>query len=200
MKNITNALLNPMYENRYKLISSWIKPRTLILDVGCGEGYFMERLNKEKEAVVRGIDVSHTIVRKLKETGFDAYVRDVDIEGLKLGTEIYDYILFIEVLEHLKFPHKVLKESCNHVKESIIITIPNTGFIKWRLQLLKGYFPRQSLTHLHYWTIKDIKIFVEQIGLKPVEVRTEIDLIKNPLKRRLGKNCRIYLHISRHGS
>jgi hypothetical protein len=94
--------------------------------------------------------------------------------------------LFIEVLEHLKYPHKVLIEACKHAKKGVVVSLPNTGYIYWRLQMLRGYSPRQSFTHLHFWSINDFYIFLKQLHLKPLALKTDL-----PDKGIKGKICEI---------
>jgi methionine biosynthesis protein MetW len=166
------------------LISDWIEHGSSILDAGCGEGFIMEFLHKNKNCKCFGIDISSKVIKKIHLKGFSGVVRDLDSEGLGLSETSYDYILLIEVLEHLKYPHKVLVEACKHVKKGVIVTLPNTGYIYWRLQLLRGYFPRQSFTHLHFWTINDFKIFLETLGLRPIALKTEL-----PEKGIIGLTC-----------
>jgi len=161
---------------RLKLIEGWIENNSSVLDVGCGEGFIMAYLAKEKKCKVKGIDISKKAVDKVRKMGFEAVVRDIDLEGLGLkDDEFYDYILFIEVIEHLKYPQRVLLEACKHAGKGIIVTLPNSGHVRWRLQMLKGYFPRQSFTHLHFWSIKDFKIFLRTIGLEAVAYKTDLD-------------------------
>ena len=182
--------VSPLAILRAKLISEWIEPKSTILDVGCGEGFIMEYLHRTKSCECFGIDISHKAIEKVRSKGFNAVVRDVDLKGLGLSeNEIYDYILFVEVLEHLKYPHKVLLQACRHIRKGVIVTIPNTGFIKWRLQLLRGYFPRQSFTHLHFWTIRDFELFLKSLGLRPIALKTELDLLQG-IKRKIANRFR----------
>lgn len=46
--------VTPMTELRIKLIDDWIRPGSKVLDVGCGEGVFMEYLAKVKKCDVYG--------------------------------------------------------------------------------------------------------------------------------------------------
>lgn len=38
--------------------------------------------------------------------------------------------------------------------------------------MLRGYAPRQSFTHLHFWSIKDFRVFCEGLEIKPLEFKT----------------------------
>jgi methionine biosynthesis protein MetW len=162
-------------DSRLNLISGWVRPNSSLLDVGCGEGIAMDFFKIKRNCQVTGIDTSRTALERLKTKGYDAMLRDIDANGLGLKEdERYDYILLMEVIEHLKWPQKVLLEACSHSNRGVIVTIPNTGFIYWRWQLLNGYFPRQSFMHLRFWTIKDFRIFLNQIDVKPLAFKTEL--------------------------
>jgi methionine biosynthesis protein MetW len=185
--------ISPLSILRASLISEWIKPNSSVLDVGCGEGFLMEYLLKKKNCKVFGIDVSRKAIEIVRSKGMEGEVRDIDEEGLGLSKdEKYDYILFVEVLEHLKYPHKILIEASKHVNEGVIVTLPNSGYIYWRLQMLRGYFPRQSFMHLHFWSINDFYIFLRQLGLRPISLKTELPtkgfkgLLLNHLKNLLA--------------
>jgi homoserine O-acetyltransferase len=168
-------LKSPISQVRTEIIADWITSKSSVLDVGCGEGHVMEYLQQKKDCSVLGIDISHKAIEKLREKKLKGIVRDIDNEGLGLGdNELFDFILFIEVLEHLKWPQNILLEACRHTKKGVIVAIPNSGYFYWRWQLLKGYFPRQSFTHLHYWTINDFQIFLRQLHLKPIGFKSEL--------------------------
>jgi len=158
---------------RAKLLGDWILSGSTVLDVGIGDGTLAKYLKGVKNCEVVGIDVSRVVAQRVeKELGLKVFVRDVN-EGLNLGKErTYDYIVFMEVIEHLVTPQVALIEALMHAQKAVIVTLPNSGFIKWRLQLLKGYFPRQSFMHLHFWTIRDFELYCKKLGIKILDFKT----------------------------
>lgn len=151
---------------RARAVSKWIQPNSEILDIGIGDGLLANHIAQDKKCKVQGIDVSTESQRKCRRLGLEVMVRDLN-EGLGLrDEETYDYITAIEVLEHLIRPHVILMEMLNHAKKGVIVTIPNSGYWKWRIQLLKGYFPKQTQTHLHFWTIKDFRLYCQRLGIR----------------------------------
>lgn len=158
---------------RVKLISDWIEPYSTVLDVGCGEGFIAEKISRARKVQVYGIDVSAKAISEFASKGFHGEVRDIDTEGLNLKS-MYDYILFVEVLEHLRWPHKVLIEACEHARKGVIVSLPNSGYIRWRLQMLRGYFPRQTFTHLHFWSINDFELFLKALRLRVIDFKSDI--------------------------
>jgi methionine biosynthesis protein MetW len=148
---------------RAKIIADWIEPNSTVLDVGCGDGTIAEYLVKNKNAKVEGID----IVKSAEKKGIKVKIQDLN-RGLKIDKK-YDYIILIEVLEHLQFPQVVLNKVRKFAKKGVIVSIPNSGWLIYRLQLLFGISPRQSFTHLHYWTHNDFILFSEKCGLDVVK-------------------------------
>lgn len=160
---------------RFKIISEWIEPNSSVLDVGCGIPYMMEFLSKIKNCKVVGMDVSNKAIELVRSKGFEGFVRNVDGKDLGLAIdEKYDYILFIEVLEHLGFPHIPLIDACKCAKKGVIVSFPNTGYFWYRLQLLRGYVPRQEFTHVRFWSINDFQIFLNYFNLKPLALKTNL--------------------------
>jgi len=159
---------------RLALIEDWIEPYSTILEAGCGEGFNMIYFKEKKYADIVGIDISEKAVEKVRRLGLKAYVVDMDRQSLLTLGQKFDYVLFIEVLEHLKYPQKSLLEACKIAKKGVIVTLPNSGYIGWRMQLLRGYFPRQSFTHLHFFTIRDFELFLKTLGLKALDMKTEL--------------------------
>ena len=151
---------------RAELIQGWIEKNSTILDVGIGDGLIAEYLMNKLNVKMHGLDISETACKKAKQKGISSEVRDINY-GLTLrDDEIYDYILLMEVIEHTVQPEKVVMDAVRHARKGVIVTIPNSGYIKWRIQLLRGYSPRQSYTHLHFWSIKDFEIWCKLLNIK----------------------------------
>jgi len=160
---------------RLALIEDWIEPYSTILEVGCGEGFNMLYLKERRYVDVDGVDISEKAVEKVLRLELKAYVMDVDQQGLLALGQSFDYVLFIETVEHLKYPQKALIEAAKIARKGVVVTLPSSGWIGWRMQMLRGYFPRQSFTHLHFFTIRDFELLLKVLGLKPLDMKTELD-------------------------
>jgi methionine biosynthesis protein MetW len=167
---------------RAQLVEDWIDRNSTLLDVGVGDGVVAEYLSKKLNTVVYGLDISETACRKAQEKGIDSRVMDINY-GLRLqNDEIYDYVLLMEVIEHTVQPEKVVKDAIKHARKGVIVTIPNSGYFRWRLHLLRGYTPRQSYTHLHFWSIKDFEIWCSLLGISIKSFKTILPPFLKPLK------------------
>jgi methionine biosynthesis protein MetW len=157
---------------RAELIQDWIEPGSTILDVGVGDGFISDYLIRKRDVKVTGVDVSNTACEKARKRGISTQVKDINY-GLDLDpNNLYDYILLLEVLEHTVYPSRVLLDATYHARKGVIVTIPNSAYIKWRIQMLKGYHPRQSFMHLHFWSIKDFELFCKILDVQMIAFRT----------------------------
>ncbi len=118
-----------------------IKKNSKVLELGCNEGKFLEELKRENNCEVTGVDTDD----KIKNDQIDNYI-SFDLEnGLPdIDYKNFDYILLLDVIEHLSNPEKFISElksklnKCKDVK--LLISTPNIGFIIIRLMLLFGFF------------------------------------------------------------
>lgn len=175
---------NDYLRNRYNLqsqlerasvVSEWIEKDSNIADVGCGEGTVALYLKDKKiTSNISCYDLPTENLKSVEDKGFKTYPIDLeDLEGANFPSRKFDYILLVDVLEHLTQPHKALRHLVTKAKKGLIVSFPNSGYLLYRLQLLMGIFPRQSFTHLHFWTYKDFKIFCDILGIEIADFKHE---------------------------
>ena len=143
-----------------------------VLDVGCGEGLFAAMLQQQGNRVT-GID---QVIHPRRLGAFEAYVEadlDLGLEPVirKLQGQRFDRILFLDVLEHLRCPERLLAESRELLKPggAVLVSVPNIANIVIRLQLLLGrfeYADRGILdrTHLRFFTRKTARRLLRSNG------------------------------------
>jgi 2-polyprenyl-3-methyl-5-hydroxy-6-metoxy-1,4-benzoquinol methylase len=186
-----------------KILNS--KENQRILDVGCGDGLFSELIRKGNVKVgVDFIPESESI-----KTNLDEYYQNDLNEGLPEGikkNEKYDYILMLDILEHLFNYENIIKESKSLLKTDgrIIISLPNIANIYIRLGLLIGRFTYGDKgildrTHLKFFTYGSIKKLLKIHNLEIVKQKVTpipiIEVLPNFLKNNLGKIFNIFLYL-----
>jgi glycosyltransferase involved in cell wall biosynthesis len=153
-----------------------------VLDLGCGEGYFAAELAKNGNRTV-GVDAlpSSSVSSEL-----DAFFR-LDLEsGLEpllqfLGSRRFDYVLMLDILEHLRNPEQILWQAGRALKDNgrIIVSLPNVANVTVRLTLLFGrfnYTERGILdrTHVRFYTHKTARRLLEQAGYEIVAKKSTV--------------------------
>jgi 2-polyprenyl-3-methyl-5-hydroxy-6-metoxy-1,4-benzoquinol methylase len=158
---------HPWYKARMVLINEIISNDLLknssILDFGCGSGAVLEMLKNKGYANIQGMDVSKACVNLVKSRGIKAGLIRTDM--LNLGKDKYDFILLLDVLEHIEKDSELLKNLATSLRDNgkILITVPAHQFL-WR--------PHDDANHhfRRYSKIKLVKLIYES-NFKIISVR-----------------------------
>lgn len=169
-------LFNPTPFETHRIVLDKIKEGSEVLDLGCATGYFAKIL-KEKKCRVWGVDHDKNALKHAKK--FCISTAYVDLETVKSlpFKKKFDYILLLDVLEHLKNPNKLLILIKKYLKPDgkLILSTPNIAFISVRLSLLLGKFNYRSEgimdeNHVHFYTKKSLTDFLKECGYKIQEI------------------------------
>ena len=117
-----------------------IKPQSTVVDIGCGPGFMAKRL---KDKNVKAISIDLQIQPQVKENSWK-YI-EADIEKYDFNDDFgkVDYLLVLDVIEHLKSPErllKVIRQRFSKNSPTMVITTGNIAFFPARLSLLLGSF------------------------------------------------------------
>lgn len=169
-----------------------VKKGTCFLDFGCSTGYFGSFI-KSKGIDVYGVEISDDRHQAAKVLD-GVYSFDLDGEWPKeIYERKYDYLLFGDVLEHLKDPSTVLSKAKKLLKPKgvIFVSIPNIAHMSIPLELLSGSFIYEPMgildnTHLQYFTHATFTTAAKKAGLTASLVDyTANDIPKEIYERRL---------------
>jgi len=160
----------------HTIIPKYIKPFTTVLDVGCNTGYLGKFL-KQKKVITDGIDINEKALKDANKNYRKTFKRDLYLGKLSIPINKYDYITFIDVLEHLPRPDLVLKDSLKFLGKNskTIISLPNIARIEIRIHLLLGKFNYTDggilgEDHLRFFTKESGIKMIEESGLKVSKV------------------------------
>jgi methionine biosynthesis protein MetW len=164
-------------EPKYRFV--WVAERLpehgTLLDVGCGDGAFLEHAREQKPRLrLIGIDGSAAAIGKLRAKGLEGeLVPDLNNPDLA-SFHAVDIIVAMELIEHLPEPELLMKEFLKTRATVFYITIPNLGFIVNRLRLaLGGKMPVTAIVyhikeHLRFWTVRDFRHWARHCGFEVV--------------------------------
>lgn len=110
----------------YSLIADFLPEKKItILDIGCAVGHGTIALKKKlSKAKIEGCDFSDKGIKKAKEMygdEIDFFVHDIRTDELSKN---YDYILLVEVLEHLNRPKEAVEKYLEYCREGLLATVP----------------------------------------------------------------------------
>jgi len=172
-------------KNQYKIYSKninlnvykHISKNKKILDVGCNTGNLGEKLIKEKSCRVFGIDNSKNAVLMARKKLDKVMLFDLETYKIPFPNEKFDVIIFADVLEHVRYPEKILKKYSSMLKSNgiILASLPNVANINIRLNLFFGKWNYQDAgildrTHMRFFTKKTIVSLFKNSGYKIIKI------------------------------
>lgn len=146
-----------------------------VLELGCATGYLTRALLERGCAVV-AVDNDAAALSRARGTGVTALLLDLEhaaalVELTPYGP--YDVIVCADVLEHLRDPTGVLAALAALLRPggSVVVSLPNVGFWRNRLALLRGrwdYTDQGILdrTHLRFFTPATARVMATDAGLE----------------------------------
>ena len=164
-------------KKEYKIISKLIEKNSKALDVGCGNGELMKYLFENKTKDIRGLEISKKSVQNCLSKGLPVIEGDAENDLIQFPNHSFDYVILSQTLQAFLNPEIVISNLLR-VGKKAIVTIPNFGYWKVRLELLiKGTMPVtknlpyewHNTPNLHMCTIKDFYIFCEKRNIKIVK-------------------------------
>jgi SAM-dependent methyltransferase len=149
-----------------------------LLDVGCADGYLSQRF-ADRGFSVTAIDAPGPQQRVMPH-GIRYLEADLD-GGLPLSEVNFDFVVCADILEHLRDPESILRQIRSQIAErgKLIASLPNSGNIYFRLNVLFGRFPAHDRglfdrTHLHFYTWEGWSSLLERNGFRITTTRTSV--------------------------
>ena len=126
------------------------------LDAGCGEGHMIGYLHDRRVlGQLTAVDIGKKNVRYAQSHFPWADYQVANICNLPFPDNSFDYVMSIEVFEHLPDPKKAIIELKRIAKPGayLIISVPYEPFFHWGNLLRGKYWYRGGYTpdHRHFW-------------------------------------------------
>jgi glycosyltransferase involved in cell wall biosynthesis len=159
------------FESTHSRVIELVPERARVLDLGSGMGAVGAALKEKKKCFVVGCDIERGAL-----TGtFDSFfLADLNKSLPDMSGERFDYILALDVIEHLAAPEDFLDELralAARTGAQLILTTANIGFIVMRLSLLLGRFEYGKrgildITHTRLFTFNTLRRAMRTAGFE----------------------------------
>lgn len=149
-----------------------------ILEIGCDCGAnLLEVKNRFPGANLYGVELNEHAV-KIASNFAQVMVGDIEKKEIDFSDIKFDYIMFGDVLEHLRNPQMTIQYCRSLLKENgrIIACIPNLMHYSVLRELINGNFSYEDSglldrTHIHFFTYNEIVRLFQETGFTIEEIR-----------------------------
>lgn len=145
-----------------------------VLDIGAGEGFFLDKLYNSEKYAMEGSDTTRIILRK---KGIHVYPDTEELVAENHGS--FDCVTMFQVLEHIAEFEDIfsLTNQLLQLNGLFIISVPDCDSMILQ-EKLTGY-PDIFPIHINKWTPNSLKIALEKFGFSIREIIYEPPSVKN---------------------
>jgi SAM-dependent methyltransferase len=160
-------------QDRRELLVRLVGTGREILELGCRAGNLTQHYALGNR--VTGVDIDRNALKLFEERlGFRGHWVDLDSEPLPFANAAFDVVILSEVMEHLRFPQKVLGEIARVLRPDgqMVGSVPNAFRLRNRWRFLCGRSFESDPSHLRSYSIellrRELAGCFDRIQLHPV--------------------------------
>ena len=149
----------------FESIIPWIKPRSRVLDLACGDGKLLDALKQQRQVSGYGLEINPRNIARCVKHGINVIEQNLDNGLGNFQDNSFDTVIMTQALQVLTYPHLVMDEMLR-VGQECIVTFPNFGHWRCRLYLsLHGKMPVSKFMpyswydtpNIHFCTFQDFE-------------------------------------------
>ena len=177
----------------FAAIAAWIPEGAAVLDLGCADGSLLRYLKETRKVRGYGVEISDENIVAALRNGVNVIQGDLDSGLSGFETQSFDFVILSQTLQATRYTEALVREMLRVGREGIV-SFPNFGYWRNRLQIFKGHMPvSQDLPYqwydtpnVHLCTLHDFEAFCARHQVRIVDRRVmthgrEIALLPNLL-------------------
>ncbi len=161
----------------HQLAEKWIKPKSRVLDLGCGDGTLLLHLQKTLGVTGYGLEIDEAKINEAIGKGLNIIEQDLNDGLARFSDNSFDTVVMARALQAVKSPDQLLIDMLRVAKEGIV-TFPNFAYWQNRVYLgIKGIMPMsETLPHewyntpnIHLCTFKDFERLCDDNDIRIID-------------------------------
>jgi len=162
----------------FAAIAAWIPRGASVLDLGCGDGSLLDYLQTEREVRGYGVEIDDKNILRCIERGVNVIQSNLDegLSGFESGA--FDFVILSQTLQATRHTEKLVREMLRVGREGIV-SFPNFGYWKNRLQIMQGHMPVSDVLpyqwydtpNVHLCTLRDFEQLCDDMSMRILDQR-----------------------------
>jgi len=124
----------------FAAIAGWVSMGSSVLDLGCGDGNLLRYLRESRSVTGYGIEIEDDGVLDCVKNGVNVIQGDLERGLSDFEDRSFDYVILSLTLQAVRHSERIIKDMLRVGREGIV-TFPNFGYWKNRLQVIGGHMP-----------------------------------------------------------
>ena len=150
----------------FAAIAAWIPRGASVLDLGCGDGSLLRYLKETRAVRGYGVEISDLDIVSCIANGVNVIQNDLDAGLSDFEDGAFDFVILSQTLQATRHTEPLIQEMLRVGREGIV-SFPNFGYWKSRLNVLQGNMPVSrelpyqwyNTPNVHLCTLNDIENF-----------------------------------------
>lgn len=169
------ANLQKTYGHYLSRLESYGAKKGKILEIGCGNGFFLEEAKRQGYEEVYGIEPGKKSVEKAKSD----IQKNITIDVFKPGIykkNFFDVVCCFQTLDHIIDPNSLLKEVYNILKKDGFVLFLNHNEASFSSILFKEKSPIIDIEHTYLFNKKTMRMLFEKHGFKVFDIASSFNI------------------------
>lgn len=197
--NVNNTNLMTKYRQDFAIIAGWVSFGSKVLDLGCGDGSLLQFLRSGLETKGYGVEKDDANWLACLQNGTNVIQMDLEAGLSGFEYQSFDTVILSQTLQAMHNTEAIVQEMLR-VGREIIVTFPNFGYWRNRIQITRGNMPvSKSLPYewfntpnVHLCTIHDFDQFCKNHNISILERKVITDAQEISFMPNLFGNLAMY--------
>ena len=177
----------------FAAIAAWIPKGASVLDLGCGDGSLLRYLKETRAVRGYGVEINDLDIVSCIANGVNVIQNDLESGLSDFEDDSFDFVILSQTLQATRHTEALIREMLRVGREGIV-SFPNFGYWKNRLNVLRGNMPVSrdlpyqwyDTPNVHLCTLHDFEMFCDRYRVAILERRVmtgerEVSLLPNLL-------------------